>query len=122
MIDLCASPVPVGLTVPFHVEPLIAFVSPMPIEASSPSSSSQSINEELKKTVVIQNQSELKCSPRNKAIHTDNLPQNLPFPENFSIRVESAINWICCASVNSIDSNLILRVFTSAAHPQNPLR
>ena len=91
MIDLCASPVPVGLTVPFPVEPPIPFVSPMPIEASLQSSSSQSRNEELKKTVVIQYQSESKCSPRNKAVDTDNLPQNLPFPENFSICVKSAI-------------------------------
>ena len=91
MIDLCASPVPVGLVVPFPIEPPIPFVSLMPIEASLSCNSSQSSNEELKKTVVIQNQSELKCSPRNKAVDTDNLPHNLPFPENFSIHVESAI-------------------------------
>ena len=62
MIDLCASPVPVGLTVLFPVEPPIPLVSLMPLKHLI---QVKVVMESIKKTVVIQDQSELKCSPRN---------------------------------------------------------
>lgn len=75
--------VPVEL--PFLVE------LPTPIEPPLPSMSSQNNNEELKKPVCIQKQPNPKFSPKNKPADTTTLPQNLPFPESFSIRVQLAI-------------------------------